>query len=76
MCTQTDVLRRKFYDASSQTEDFDYLFASNRKVIEFEEEYFRHSDAKVLFYTGLPSYEILNFVFELVSRLFLVALNH
>ena len=66
-CTQTDVLRRKFYDASSQTDDFDYLFASNRKVIEFEEEYFRNSDDKVLFYTGLPSYEILNFVFELVS---------
>ena len=65
------VLRRTFYavnfDASSQTEDFDYLFASNRKVIEFEEEYFRNSDDKVLFYTGLPSYEILNFVFELVS---------
>ena len=67
MCTKTDFLRRKFYDASSQTEEFDYLFASNKKVIEFDEEYFRNSDDKVLFYTGLPSYQILNFVFELVS---------
>ena len=34
MCTQTDVLRRKVYHASSQTEDFDYLFTSNKKVVE------------------------------------------
>ena len=49
MCTQTDVLHRKFYDATSQTEDFDYLFASNEKVIEFDEEYFRNSDNKCCF---------------------------
>ena len=67
MCTQTDVLLRKLYHASSLTEDFDYLFTSNKKVVEFDEEFFRNSDNKVLFYTGLPSYEILNFVFELVS---------
>ena len=67
MCTQTDVLRCKLYHASSQTEDFDYLFTSNKKVIEFDEEFFWNSDDKVLFYTGLPSYEILNFAFELVS---------
>ena len=67
MCSQTDVFRHKFYDASSQTKDFDYLFASNKKVIKFDKEYFRNSEDKVLFYTGLPSYEILNFVFELVS---------
>ena len=29
-------------------------------------EFFRKRDNKVLFYTGLPSNEILNFVFELV----------
>ena len=67
MCTKTDFLCRKFYDASSQTEEFDYLFASNKKVIEFDEEYFRNSDDKVLFYSCLPSYHILNFVFELMS---------
>ena len=67
MCTQADIIRRKVYHASSRTEDFDYLFTSNKKVVEFDEEFFRNSDDKVLFYTGLPSYEILNFVFELVS---------
>lgn len=55
MCTQTDVLRRKLYNASSQTEDFDYLFTSNKRIVEFNEEFFRNSDDKVLFYTGLPS---------------------
>ena len=71
MSTQTEVLTRtpklKSYDASSQTDEFDYLFNTNKKVTDFGEEYFRNSDNKVLFYIGLPSYEILNFVFELVS---------
>ena len=71
MSTQTEVLthtpKLKCYDASSQTDEFDYLFNTNKKVIDFGEEYFRNSNNKVLFYIGLPSYEILNFVFELVS---------
>ena len=71
MSTQTEVLTRtpklKCYDASSQTDEFDYLFNTNKKVTDFGEEYFRNSNNKVLFYIGLPSYEILNFVFELVS---------
>ena len=71
MSTQTEGLTRtpklKSYDASSQTDEFDYLFHTNKKVTDFDKEYFRNSDDKVLFYTGLPSYEILNFVFELVS---------
>ena len=33
MCTQNDVLRRKLYDASSQTGDFDYLFTSILRLI-------------------------------------------
>lgn len=57
----------KFHDASLQTDEFDYLFSTNKKVTDFDEEYFRNSEDKVLFYIGLPSYEILNFVFELVS---------
>lgn len=48
MCTQTDGLRRKLYHASSQTEDFDYLFTSNKKVVEFDKEFFRNSDDKVV----------------------------
>ena len=71
MSTRTEGLARtpklKFHDASSQTDEFDYLFSTNKKVTDFDEEYFRNSDDKVLFYIGLPSYEILNFVFELVS---------
>ena len=71
MSTRTEGLARtpklKSYDASSQTDEFDYLFNTNKKVTDFDKEYFRNSDDKVLFYTGLPSYEILNFVFELVS---------
>lgn len=71
MSTRTEGLARtpklKSYDASSQNDEFDYLFNTNKKVTDFEKEYFRNSDDKVLFYTGRPSYEILNFVFELVS---------
>ena len=71
MSTRTEGLTRtpklKSYDASSQTDEFDYLFTTNKKVTDFDKEYFRNSDDKVLFYNGLPSYEILNFVFELVS---------
>ena len=71
MSTRTEGLTRtpklKSYDASSQTDEFDYLFHTNKKVTDFDKEYFRNSDDKVLFYNGLPSYEILNFVFELVS---------
>ena len=71
MSTRTEGLTRtpklKSYDSSSQTDEYDYLFNTNKKVTDFDKEYFRNSDDKVLFYTGLPSYEILNFVFELVS---------
>ena len=71
MSTRTEGLTRtpklKSYDSSSQTDEFDYLFNTNKKVTDFDKEYFRNSDDKVLFYTGLPSYEILNFLFELVS---------
>ena len=71
MSTRTEGLTRtpklKSYDSSSQTDKYDYLFNTNKKVTDFDKEYFRNSDDKVLFYTGLPSYEILNFVFELVS---------
>lgn len=66
MCIQIDVLWCKFYDVSLQIEDFDYLFMLNKKVVEFDEEFFRNSDDKVLFYIGFFLYEILNFVFEFV----------
>ena len=52
-------------EAGSQTEEFDYMF----KPVGYQapdQEYF-DSDAKVRFYTGLPSYEVLMVVFEHVS---------
>lgn len=71
MSTQTKGLahthKLKFYDASSQSDKFYYLLSTNKKVTDFDQEYFRNRDDKVLFCTSLPSYEILNFEFELVS---------
>ena len=57
MSTRTEGLTRtpklKSYDSSSQTDEYDYLFNTNKKVTDFDKEYFRNSDDKVLFYTGL-----------------------
>lgn len=52
-------------EASSQTEEFDYMFRPAGYQAP-DQEYF-DSDAKVRFYTGLPSYEVLMVVFEHVS---------
>ena len=51
--------------AGSQTEEFDYMFRPAGYQAP-DQEYF-DSDAKVRFYTGLPSYEVLMVVFEHVS---------
>ena len=52
-------------EAGSQTEEFDYMFMPAGYQAP-DQEYF-DSDAKVRFYTGLPSYEVLMVVFEHVS---------
>ena len=52
-------------EASSQTEEFDYMFRPAGYQAP-DQEYF-DSDAKVRFYAGLPSYEVLMVVFEHVS---------
>ena len=52
-------------EASSQSEEFDYLFRPAGYQAP-DQEYF-DSDAKVRFYAGLPSYEVLMVVFEHVS---------
>ena len=52
-------------EAGGQTEEFDYIF----RLAEYQapdHEYF-DSDAKVRFYNGLLSYEVLMVVFEHVS---------
>ena len=52
-------------DAETQTEEFDYMF--RRGEYQAPNREFFKSDAKVRFYTGLPSYEVLMVVFEHVS---------
>ena len=52
-------------EAGSQTEEFDYMFMPAGYQAP-DQEYFDF-DAKVRFYTGLPSYEVLMVFFEHVS---------
>ena len=52
-------------DSSCQTDEFEYMCF--RKGYQVPTREFFDSDSKVLFYTGLPSLEILNVVFEHVS---------
>ena len=52
-------------EAGSQTEEFDYMFRP--AGYQAPDQEFFDSDAKVRFYTGLPSYEVLMVVFEHVS---------
>ena len=57
-------------DACTQTAEFDYIFSNkNCKEKPFDEHYFANDDAKVRFYTGLPSFEIL-------KKTFLILLHH
>ena len=54
-------------DASTQTEEFDYLFTHSSTSKPFDQNYFRDDNAKVSFYTGLPTYEVLEATFIHVS---------
>ena len=55
-------------DASTQTAEFDHIFSDkNCKEKPFDEHYFANDDAKVRFYTGLPSFEILKKTFNFVA---------
>ena len=54
-------------DASTQTEEFDYLFTESVISKPFDENYFREDNGKVSFYTGLPTYEVLEATFNHVS---------
>ena len=58
-CPRTDV--------STQTEEFDYLFTHSSTSKPFDQNYFRDHNAKVSFYTGLPTYEVLEATFIHVS---------
>ena len=61
-CPRTDI--------STQTEEFDYLFTHSSTSKPFDQNYFRDDNAKVSFYTGLPTYEVLEATFIHVSRFF------
>lgn len=53
-----------FSEASTQTEEFEYLFTKQQSQSPISEDNFRVADSKVSFYTGLPSFEILSTVFR------------
>ena len=54
-------------DASTQTEEFDYLFAESLTSKPFDKNYFKEDNGKVSFYTGLPTYEVLEAIFNHVA---------
>ena len=53
-------------DAETQTEEFDYLIPKRSGYQAPDREFFE-ADERVRFYTGLPSYEILNVMFQHVA---------
>ena len=55
-------------DASSQTDEFEYLFSAAPKERPFDKFDLCSNDKKVNFYTGLPSFEMLNIVFRQIER--------
>ena len=55
-------------DASSQTDEFEYIISTAPKERPFDEFDLRNNDKKVNFYTGLPSFEMLNIVFRQIEH--------
>ena len=55
-------------DASSQTDEFEYLFSTAPKERPFDEFDLCNNDKKVNFHTGLHSFEMLNIVFRQVEH--------
>ena len=53
-------------DAETQTEEFDYLIPKRSGYQAPDREFFE-ADERVRFYAGLPSYEILNVMFQHVA---------
>ncbi|PFX27942.1 hypothetical protein AWC38_SpisGene7348 [Stylophora pistillata] len=55
-------------DTETQTEEFDYLLNARQSGNKAPDREFFNTDEKVRFYTGLPSWEILEVVFEHVAK--------
>ena len=55
-------------DASSQTDEFEYLFSTAPKERPVDEFDLRNNDKKINFYTGLPSFEMLTIVFRQIEH--------
>ena len=65
--TLVSAMTQETADAATQTTEFDYLFCSATKTQPFTEDYFKDSDDKTRFYTGLPDFHLLAKTFEFVS---------
>jgi len=63
--TQTDS--RMFVDIGTQSEEFDYVVSPPNVKPPFDQCELEKDNEKVKFYTGLPSFQILNTVFLQVS---------
>ena len=63
--TQTDG--KVVVDTGTQSEEFDYLLSPRNTKPPFDQWEFENDREKVKFYTGLPSFHILNTVFLQVS---------
>ena len=61
------ALTQETVDVATQTTEFDYSFFSARKAQPFTEDYFKDSDDRTRFYTGLPDFHLLTTTFEFVS---------
>ena len=59
-------MTKETVDAATQTTEFEYLFSAT-KIQPFTEDYFKDSDDKTRFYTGLPDFDLLINTFHFVS---------
>ena len=69
--TIVSAVTKETVDAATQTTEFEYLFCA-MKIQPFTEYYFRDSDGKTRFSTGLPDFDVListfHFFFPYVTR--------
>ena len=65
--TLVSAFAQETVHVATQTTEFDYLFCSATKPQPFTEDYFKESDDKTRFYTGLPDFHLLTRTFEFVS---------